>query len=105
KRFGPHPAQKPLTLLTRMVRIWTAPGQIVLDCFLGTGTTAMACAALGRQWVGIEKDSIYGEIARKRLAGMEKDLFLRDDSQQGELESLPSTRSGVLQNPPSPYSS
>ncbi|HVN63547.1 MAG TPA: site-specific DNA-methyltransferase [Candidatus Binataceae bacterium] len=67
KLHGGHPSQKPLELLSRMIRIWTNPGDVVLDCFLGTGTTAVACAQLGRRWIGIEKDAAYAEIARKRL--------------------------------------
>jgi len=41
---------------------------LVLDCFLGTGTTAIVCERLKRRWVGIEKHPEYVEIARKRLA-------------------------------------
>jgi site-specific DNA-methyltransferase (adenine-specific) len=65
---GSHPAQKPVALLERILELWTAPGDRVLDAFLGTGTTAIAAARLGRQWVGIEKDPAYIAIARKRLA-------------------------------------
>lgn len=65
---GGHPTQKPLALVERLVKLWTAPGDLVLDCFLGTGTTAVACERLGRKWIGIERDPNYVAIATRRLA-------------------------------------
>jgi DNA modification methylase len=68
RRAGSHPTQKPLELLERILQLWTAPGDSVLDCFLGTGTTAVAATRLGRRWIGIERDSGYVKIARERIA-------------------------------------
>ncbi|HEY6420661.1 MAG TPA: site-specific DNA-methyltransferase [Candidatus Binataceae bacterium] len=68
REAGSHPAQKPLALLNRMLRLWTVPGDRVLDCFLGTGTTAIAASKLKRAWVGIENDLAYVKIAEQRLA-------------------------------------
>ncbi len=68
RHSGNHPTQKPLELLERMLRLWTDPGDTVLDCFLGSGTTAVAAARLGRRWIGIERDSSYVKIARARIA-------------------------------------
>ncbi len=65
---GAHPSQKPAALLDRIVKLWTRSDDLILDCFLGTGTTAVAAKMLGRRWVGIEKDPAYREIAEKRLA-------------------------------------
>ncbi|MDO8433084.1 MAG: site-specific DNA-methyltransferase [Candidatus Binatus sp.] len=65
---GAHPSQKPAALLTRIVKLWTRPDDLILDCFLGTGTTAVAAKVLGRRWIGIEKDSAYGDIAARRIA-------------------------------------
>ncbi len=65
---GKHPTQKPLELLERIVTLWTRPDDLVLDCFAGTGTTAVAAARLGRRWIGIEKDAEYAALARKRIA-------------------------------------
>ena len=65
--MGSHPSQKPAQLLERIVTLWTQPRDLILDCFLGTGTTAAAAEKLGRRWVGIEKDPGYIEIAKKRL--------------------------------------
>lgn len=75
KQLGSHPTQKPLALLMRMVKIWTKPDDLVLDCFMGTGTTAVACEALGRKWVGIEKDEKYAAITKKRLKGVQKEII------------------------------
>jgi DNA modification methylase len=65
---GSHPTQKPLELLARIVTLWTRPHDLVLDCFAGTGTTAVAAARLGRRWIGIEKDAEYAALARRRIA-------------------------------------
>jgi site-specific DNA-methyltransferase (adenine-specific) len=67
RTMGGHPSQKPIAIAERIVKLWTNPGDLVLDCFLGTGTTAIACERLERRWAGIEKDAEYVEIARKRL--------------------------------------
>jgi adenine-specific DNA-methyltransferase len=47
---------KPLSLLERIVHIATDPGEVVLDCFLGSGTTAVAAQQMGRRWIGIERN-------------------------------------------------
>jgi len=67
RKSGSHPSQKPAQLLVRIVTLWSKPDDLILDCFLGTGTTATAARQLGRRWVGIEKDAGYVEIANKRL--------------------------------------
>jgi DNA modification methylase len=67
RKLGSHPSQKPVQLLERVVELWTRPEDMILDCFLGTGTTAVAAARLGRRWVGIERDAGYIAIAEKRL--------------------------------------
>lgn len=74
KQLGTHPTQKPLALLSRMIKIWTKPEDVVLDCFLGTGTTAVACEALGRKWVGVEKDPQYARITMERLKGVQREI-------------------------------
>jgi len=62
-----HPSQKPLELITKLVACSTDKDDIVLDPFLGSGTTAVAAVNMGRNWIGIEKNSEYVEIAQKRL--------------------------------------
>jgi modification methylase len=62
-----HATQKPEALLRRVLLASTKPGDIVLDPFLGSGTTGAAAKQLGRRWIGIERDPGYVEIARKRI--------------------------------------
>ncbi|OXU14741.1 Modification methylase DpnIIB [Sedimentisphaera salicampi] len=66
-----HPTQKPEKLLELVIISSSNEGDIVLDPFFGTGTTGVVAQRLGRNWIGIEKNPEYIEIARKRL---EKEL-------------------------------
>ncbi|MGH2620483.1 MAG: site-specific DNA-methyltransferase [Anaerolineales bacterium] len=66
-----HATQKPEALLTRVLLASTDPGDIVLDPFFGTGTTGAVAKYLGRQWIGIEKEPRYIEIARRRIEAVE----------------------------------
>jgi DNA modification methylase len=70
-----HPSQKPIALIEKLIACSTDADDTVLDPFLGSGTTAAAAQRLGRQYIGIEKDPAYFEIAQKRLAN-QADLFL-----------------------------
>ncbi|HMO07018.1 MAG TPA: site-specific DNA-methyltransferase [Paracoccaceae bacterium] len=63
-----HPTQKPEGLLHRVLVGCTNPGDVVLDPFFGTGTTGAVAKALGRSWIGIERDEGYVALARERLA-------------------------------------
>lgn len=62
-----HPAEKPIELMERMIRNSTGEGDTVLDCFAGSGTTAVACVKINRRFIGFELDKDYYEIAVKRL--------------------------------------
>lgn len=62
-----HPTQKPLLLFEKLITVHSNKGDIILDPFLGSGTTAIAALNTGRFFVGIEKEPKYVEIARKRL--------------------------------------
>jgi site-specific DNA-methyltransferase (adenine-specific) len=62
-----HPTQKPLSLIQWNVRVLTDPGDKVLDPFMGSGTTLVACQRLGRQGIGIELDPGYFDIACRRV--------------------------------------
>jgi len=66
-RRDEHPCQLPETLLERLVLMVTDEGDIVLDPFIGTGTTAIAAKRLERKYVGIDIDSKYVEISKKKL--------------------------------------
>jgi site-specific DNA-methyltransferase (adenine-specific) len=62
-----HPTQKPVKLMEWCLLKYSQPGDTVLDPFLGSGTTAVACKRTGRNFIGIEKEQKYVEIALKRL--------------------------------------
>ena len=62
-----YPTQKPLALLDRIISASCPPGGLVLDCFLGSGTTAEAAERLGRRWIGIDNGKYAIHLARKRL--------------------------------------
>ncbi|OHC73322.1 MAG: modification methylase [Rhodospirillales bacterium RIFCSPLOWO2_12_FULL_58_28] len=63
-----HPTQKPEALLHRVVLSSTAPGDVVLDPFFGTGTTGAVAKRLGRAFIGIEREPAYKKMAAKRIA-------------------------------------
>lgn len=71
-RRDDHPCQLPIPLLERIVLMSTDPGDIVLDPFLGTGTTAIAAKTLGRHYIGIDIDPEYVEIANNKLAKVQE---------------------------------
>jgi site-specific DNA-methyltransferase (adenine-specific) len=78
KQFGKHPTQKPVALVERCVLASTNPGDVVLDPFMGSGTTGVACARLGRRFEGVELEGTYVEVARKRVLATRasaEDLF------------------------------
>ncbi len=62
-----HPSQKPEGLITNLMRCCTDEGDVVLDPFLGSGTTAVVAERLKRSWMGIELDIKYVEMARQRI--------------------------------------
>ncbi len=63
-----HEAKFPVELPRRVIRLLTAPGDLVLDCFLGSGTTAVAALREGRRFIGMEKEARYVRLARGRIA-------------------------------------
>lgn len=65
---GDHPTVKPLPLVSTLVKLFSSPGELVLDPFGGTGTTARACKDLGRRCILIEREEKYAEIAARRLS-------------------------------------
>lgn len=71
-----HPAQKPLDLIMELMSVHSLKDDIVLDCFSGSGTTAIACHRLKRRFICIEKDKDYWEASVKRL---------EDEQRQGVL--------------------
>jgi len=63
-----HPTQKPIRLMTWILTNYSKEDDIILDPFLGSGTTAVACKELGRNYIGIEISPEYCKIAERRLA-------------------------------------
>ena len=68
-----HEAQKPIELLERLILLSSNENDIILDCFMGSGTTAVACKELNRQFIGFEIDEKYWTIANNRLNGLTTD--------------------------------
>lgn len=66
QREGLNPTQKPVALFEYLVRTYTEPGQLVLDCCMGSGTTKVACRQSGRNYVGFEIDREQYKIANER---------------------------------------
>jgi modification methylase len=62
-----HPTQKPEALLERIIRASSNHGDLVLDPFMGSGTTAAVAKRMRRNWIGIERDPIYAEAAQGRI--------------------------------------
>ena len=63
-----HPFQKPLTLMERLIRIYTNEGDTIFDPFMGSGTTGVACMNLNRNFIGCETNEEYFKIAKERIA-------------------------------------
>lgn len=62
-----HPTQKPVELGEWLVKTYTNPGDTVLDCFMGSGSTGVACVRNGRNFIGMELQEKYFEIAKNRI--------------------------------------
>ena len=62
-----HPTQKPLSLLEELVKTFSNEGDIILDSCMGSGTTGIACINTGRNFLGIELDEDYFNIAKERI--------------------------------------
>jgi site-specific DNA-methyltransferase (adenine-specific) len=76
QRFNTHPTVKPTELMRHLVRLVTPTGGVVLDPFLGSGTTALAAEMEGFAWIGIEREAEYVAIAEARLNGTQRGLGL-----------------------------
>ena len=71
-----HPTEKPVSLMEILIDNSTKTNEIVLDPFMGSGTTGVACANLGRQFIGMELDEEYFDIACERIKNETKQLTL-----------------------------
>lgn len=80
-----HPTQKPESLLYRVILSSTQPGDVILDPFFGTGTTGAVAKKLGRNWIGLDQDKEYAEMATariKRIKPVEELELLRTESKR-----------------------
>jgi site-specific DNA-methyltransferase (adenine-specific) len=85
-RHGVHPTEKPVSLLSEIIGDFTEVGSLVLDPFMGSGTTGVACAKLGRRFIGIELDEAYFNVACRRIekAYAQPDLFIAPPAPKAE---------------------
>jgi len=85
-----HPTQKPISVMVQSIK-WAAPQtQTILDPFMGSGTTGVACVKLGRKFIGIEIDEGYFDIACRRIedAVSRPDLFVNPPEPKPKQEAL-----------------
>lgn len=79
-----YPTQKPVALLERVIQALSNPGDVVLDCFIGSGTTAIAAQNLGRRWIGCDINKGAIQTTSKRMHENMKTQAVKG-SKQGEL--------------------
>jgi len=84
-----YPTEKNINLLRTIIQTSSAPGQLVLDAFCGSGTTLLAAEELGRRWIGIDNSPLAIELAAKRLRSPGSTLFKRSPQFVLEEQSLP----------------
>lgn len=65
---APHPTTKPISIMSELVRLFTNPGQHIIDPFAGSGTTGVACVKAGRRFTGVEIEPHYFDIACRRIS-------------------------------------
>lgn len=75
RQTGLHPTQKPVALMEYLIKTYTNENETVLDFTMGSGSTGVACVNLNRNFIGIEKDDKYFEIAEKRINEIQPTLF------------------------------
>ena len=78
----PHPSPKPIEYMRKLIARLTRPGDVILDPFMGSGTTGVAAIMEGRNFVGVELDPGYYAIAHKRIANAQPPLFVADEPAQ-----------------------
>lgn len=76
KRFGKHPTQKPEYLLEQIILASTQQGDLILDPFVGSGTTCVVAKRLGRRYIGIDEERNFLDIAIKRLEAVNNETKL-----------------------------
>lgn len=90
-----HPCQLPPALMRRLFALFTEPGEIVLDCFNGAGTSSLVAQQMNRHYVGIELSKQYHEIALRR-----HELLAEGINPFGKLNTIPSVKNSPVQRLP-----
>ena len=62
-----HPTQKPVDLIRKLIKVHSNQNELIVDCFMGSGTTALASKQLGRNFIGCDINEDYVKIANRRL--------------------------------------
>jgi len=86
-----HPTEKPLSLMSEILRDFTNPGELILDSFMGSGSTGVAALKMGRRFIGIEKDARYFDLAVERITAV-----VQDREQQPTMFEVPRAKSQKL---------
>ncbi|AER19492.1 DNA methylase [Streptococcus phage phiD12] len=73
KIFGKHPTQKPIQLISHFVELLSNSGDLIVDPFMGSGTTGVVAKSLGRNFIGIELSEEYFDISSKRIEELDND--------------------------------
>lgn len=85
-----HPCPRQVDVCEHVIGNWCPPGSVVLDPFMGSGTTGVACVRLGRTFIGIEKEPVYFDLACRRLhqARQQPDMFVEPIAKPEQLNML-----------------
>jgi len=85
-----HPTTKPIALVEHFIKAHSSAGEIILDPFMGSGTTGVACVKLGRKFIGVEIEPRYFDIACRRIeqAYAQPDMFVEAEKPKAEQLSL-----------------
>ena len=84
-----HPTQKPVALMKTIVENWTKSGDTILDPFMGSGTTGVACVETGRNFIGIEISEDYFKIAQRRIADAQSRMDGTARKVDSDVDGLP----------------
>lgn len=90
KRY--HPTQKPVNLIERIIKASSHEKMVILDPFMGSGTTALACLNLNRHYIGIEREEKYIEVAQTRIAAYQSNLVNKHKFSHADLEKAKDTK-------------
>jgi DNA modification methylase len=86
-----HNSQKPILLMAHLLMLYTNPGELILDCFAGSGSTLVAAMKLNRRFIGVERDERFYRIACRRL----DEVWQRKTARRLTYISLPSNQPNV----------